>query len=60
MLRLSMKREVPTEGMEDAMKRLDVLEVMAQVYLSEVRRKAANGMGLALCPYSASTAALLT
>jgi large subunit ribosomal protein L35 len=37
---------VPTEGIEDAKKRLDVLEIMAQVNLPEVRWKAANGMGL--------------
>ena len=49
------KGEVPEEGLENAKKQLDVLEVMAQVNLPEVRWKAANGMGL--CPYSASTAA---
>jgi large subunit ribosomal protein L35 len=37
--------QVSTEGIEDAKKRLDVLEVMAQVNLPEVRWKAANGMG---------------
>ena len=37
--------QVPTEGIEDAKKRLDVLEIMAQVNLPEVRWKAANGMG---------------
>lgn len=37
---------VPTEGIEDAKKMLDVLEIMAQVNLPEVRWKAANGMGL--------------
>lgn len=53
-LRISIEKgEVPTEGLEDAKKQLDVLEVMAQVNLPEVRWKAANGMGL--CPYSAST-----
>ncbi|KAI0274001.1 phosphatidylethanolamine-binding protein [Russula aff. rugulosa BPL654] len=36
--------QVPTEGIEDAKKRLDVLEIMAQVNLPEVRWKAANGM----------------
>ncbi len=46
-LRLSIEKgEVPTEDVEDATKRLDVLEVMAQVNLPEVRWKAANGMGL--------------
>jgi large subunit ribosomal protein L35 len=35
-----------TEGIEDAKKRLDILEIMAQVNLPEVRWKAANGMGL--------------
>jgi large subunit ribosomal protein L35 len=55
-LRLSIEKgEVPTEGLEVAKKRLDVLEVMAQVNLPEVRWKAANGMGL--CSYCASTAA---
>ena len=55
-LRISIEKgEVPAEGLEDAKKQLDVLEVMAQVNLPEVRWKAANGMGL--CPYSASTAA---
>jgi large subunit ribosomal protein L35 len=38
--------QVPTEGIEDAKNMLDVLEVMAQVNLPEVRWKAANGMGL--------------
>jgi len=38
--------QIPTEGIEDAIKRLDVLEIMAQVNLPEVRWKAANGMGL--------------
>ena len=38
--------QVPTEGIEDAKNKLDVLEVMAQVNLPEVRWKAANGMGL--------------
>lgn len=37
---------VPTEGIEDAKKRLDILEIMAQINLPEVRWKAANGMGL--------------
>lgn len=37
---------VSTEGIEDAKKKLDVLEIMAQVNLPEVRWKAANGMGL--------------
>lgn len=46
-LRLSLEKgEVPTEGVEDAKKRLDVLEIMGQVNLPEVRWKAANGMGL--------------
>jgi large subunit ribosomal protein L35 len=46
-LRLSLdKGEVPTEDVEDAKKRLDMLEIMAQVNLPEVRWKAANGMGL--------------
>jgi large subunit ribosomal protein L35 len=40
------KGEVPTERVEDAKKRLDVLEIMGQVNLPEVRWKAANGMGL--------------
>ena len=44
------KGEVPTEGIEDARKRLDMLEIMAQVNLPEVRWKAANGMGLDFCP----------
>jgi large subunit ribosomal protein L35 len=38
--------QVPTEGIEDAKKRLDVLEIMSRVNLPEVRWKAANGMGL--------------
>jgi large subunit ribosomal protein L35 len=38
--------QVPTEGIEDSKKRLDILEIMAQVNLPEVRWKAANGMGL--------------
>jgi large subunit ribosomal protein L35 len=38
--------QVPAEGIEDAKKKLDVLEIMAQVNLPEVRWKAANGMGL--------------
>jgi len=55
-LRLSIEKGVvPTEDVEEAKKRLEVLEVMAQVNLPEVRWKAANGMGL--CSYSASTAA---
>lgn len=37
--------QVPTEGIEDAKKRLDVLEIMAQVNLPEVRWRTANGMG---------------
>jgi large subunit ribosomal protein L35 len=46
-LRLSLdKGEVPTEGVEDAKKRLDMLEIMAQVNLPEVRWKANNGMGM--------------
>jgi large subunit ribosomal protein L35 len=50
-LRLSLEKgEVPTEGLEDAKKRLDVLEIMAQVNLPEVRWKASNGMGL--CSHS--------
>ena len=52
-LRISIEKGEVTA--EDAKKQLDVLEVMAQVNLPEVRWKAANGMGL--CPYSASTAA---
>ena len=55
-LRISIEKgEVTAEGLEGAKKQLDVLEVMAQVNLPEVRWKAANGMGL--CPYSASIAA---
>jgi large subunit ribosomal protein L35 len=55
-LRLSIEKgEVPTEGLEDAKKRLDVLEVMAQVNMPEVRWKAANGMGL--CSHSALASA---
>ena len=38
--------QVSTEGIEDAKKKLDILEIMAQVNLPEVRWKAANGMGL--------------
>jgi large subunit ribosomal protein L35 len=38
--------QVSIEGIEDAKERLDVLEIMAQVNLPEVRWKAANGMGL--------------
>jgi large subunit ribosomal protein L35 len=38
--------QVPTEGIEDAKKRLGVLEIMAQVNLPEVRWKATNGMGV--------------
>ena len=46
-LRLSLEKgTIPTGDVEDAKKRLDVLEVMAQVNLPEVRWKAANGMGL--------------
>jgi len=46
-LRLSLEKgEVPNEGIEDARKRLDMLEIMAQVNLPEVRWKAANGLGL--------------
>jgi len=57
-LRLSIEKGVvPTEGVEDAKRRLDVLEVMGQVNLLEVRWKAANGMGLTVCSHSASTAA---
>ena len=44
------KGEVPSEGIEDARKRLDTLEIMAQVNLPEVRWKAANGMGLYFSP----------
>ncbi len=55
-LRLSTEKGVvPTEDVEDAKRRLDVLEVMAQVNLPEARWKAENGMGL--CSYSASTVA---
>ncbi|KAI9437002.1 PEBP-like protein [Lactarius indigo] len=44
-LRLSIENGVvPTEDVEDAKKRLEVLEVMAQINLPEVRWKAANGM----------------
>ncbi|KAH8977882.1 PEBP-like protein [Lactarius akahatsu] len=44
-LRLSIEKGVvPTEDVEDAKKRLEVLEVMAQINLPEVRWKAANGM----------------
>jgi len=39
------KGQVPIEGIDDAKKRLDMLEIMAQVNLPEVRWKAANGMG---------------
>lgn len=39
-------KQVPSEGIEDAKKRLDVLEIMAQVNLPEVRWKVVNGMGL--------------
>ena len=39
------KGQVPNEGIEDAKKRLETLEIMAQVNLPEVRWKAANGMG---------------
>ncbi len=42
--------QVLTEGLEDAKRRLDVLKIMAQVNLPEVRWKAANGMGL-YCHY---------
>jgi large subunit ribosomal protein L35 len=46
-LRLSLEKgTVPTGDVEEAKKRLDVLEVMAQVNLPEVRWKTANGMGL--------------
>ena len=46
-LQLSLEKgTVPAEDVEDAKKQLDVLEVMAQVNLPEVRWKAANGMGL--------------
>lgn len=44
------KGEVSNEGIEDARKRLDTLEIMAQVNLPEVRWKAANGMGLYFYP----------
>lgn len=40
------KGQIPTEGIEDARKTLDTLEIMTQVNLPEVRWKAANGMGL--------------
>jgi large subunit ribosomal protein L35 len=49
---------VPTEGIEDAKERLDVLEIMAQVNLPEVRWKAANGMGS--CCYSTLSKTYLT
>jgi large subunit ribosomal protein L35 len=39
------KGPVSMEGVEDTKKRLDTLEIMAQVNLPEVRWKAANGMG---------------
>jgi large subunit ribosomal protein L35 len=39
------KGQVQIEGLDDAKKRLDTLEIMAQVNLPEVRWKAANGMG---------------
>ena len=58
-LRLSIEKGVvPTEDLVDAKKRLDMLEVMAQVNLPEVRWKAANGLGLCSC--SASSASRLT
>ena len=45
-LRLNLEnKQVQTEVIEDAKERLDVLEIMAQVNLPEVRWKAANGMG---------------
>lgn len=44
------KGEIPSEGIEDSRKRLDTLEIMAQVNLPEVRWKAANGMGLYFYP----------
>lgn len=50
--------QVPTEGIEDVKERLDVLEVMAQVNLPEVRWKAANGMGL--CCHSTFSKTSLT
>lgn len=43
------KGQVPAEGTDDAKRRLDVLEIMAQVNLPEVRWKAANGMGRCFC-----------
>jgi large subunit ribosomal protein L35 len=39
------KGQIPIEGIEDAKRRLDTLEIMAQVNLPEVRWRAANGMG---------------
>jgi large subunit ribosomal protein L35 len=39
------KGQVPIEGLEDAKKKLNTLEIMAEVNLPEVRWKAANGMG---------------
>jgi large subunit ribosomal protein L35 len=45
-LRLNLEnKQVQLEAIEDAKERLDVLEIMAQVNLPEVRWKAANGMG---------------
>jgi large subunit ribosomal protein L35 len=45
-LRSNLERgQVPIEGMDDAKRRLNTLEIMAQVNLPEVRWKAANGMG---------------
>ncbi|KAH9958667.1 phosphatidylethanolamine-binding protein, partial [Lactifluus volemus] len=38
------KGEVASEGVEEAKERLDMLDIMAQVNLPEVRWKAANGM----------------
>jgi large subunit ribosomal protein L35 len=45
-LRLNLEKgQVPIEGLEDAKKELNTLEIMAEVNLPEVRWKAANGMG---------------
>ena len=50
-LRLSLEKgEVASEDVEEAKKRVDMLDIMAQVNLPDVRWKAANGMGL--CSHS--------
>ena len=46
-LRLNLENgQIQTEGIEDAKEKLNIIEIMAQVNLPEVRWKAANGMGL--------------